>query len=738
LVPLEYKPLEGRLTTRPNSYIDIDGANLEASSPFSFYWDMLVKGLWQILTVAVVMTTLVAIFTFKQQPVYRASARVEIEAETAQIQSVADLYREIPSDDIFLETQLNVLESENLAWQTIQALRLGERRGSAGSGTAFGGTDPAAALQRQLVDAFRGSLTVERVKGSRILQVNFEDTDPGKAAVIVNDLVKNYIEFNFRKQYDATRQATGWMEQQLDELKAKVEKSQQALVDYQKQNSIVNLSEKETVSDQRLSDLSKELTAAQNGRLQKESLYQVAQQSGEGAAALGQNDALQQTGLRQKLEEKSADLRTQLVEVRSQYGPNFPKVVRLQEQLNEVQTQIERERKRSVERVRNDYLAARNREKLLLGEVAVAKAEVEKLNQLMIQHNILKREYDTNSTLYDSLLQRLKDAAVTAGLRATNIHVVDQATAPQFPVRPRKALNLSFGLLAGLLLGMAIVFVQEALDVSVKNAEEVEKLTGTSALAVIPATHALKSRRFWSGRKTKKRADAQADGVGLTVLHEPASVMAESYRSLRTSILLSTSPRPPQTLLVTSAHPKEGKTSTSLNLAFAFAQRGDRVLLIEADMRRSDIASKLGLSNAKGLSSFLSGAHSLEEAMQTMKSTDNLHVMCAGPRPPNPADLLSSPTMEKTLHDLRQRFDHLIVDTPPVLLVTDATALSPWVDGVVLVVESGVTARGALVRTQRILEIAGARILGVVLNKMHAQRDGYYGSYYKTGYYTEY
>jgi capsular exopolysaccharide synthesis family protein len=226
--------------------------------------------------------------------------------------------------------------------------------------------------------------------------------------------------------------------------------------------------------------------------------------------------------------------------------------------------------------------------------------------------------------------------------------------------------------------------------------------------------------------------------VGLTLIHEPASVMAESYRSLRTSILLSTSPRPPQTLLVTSAHPKEGKTSTSLNLAFAFAQRGDRVLLIEADMRRPDIASKLGLSNQKGLSSYLSGAHSLEEVMHPMKSAANLRVICAGPRPPNPADLLSSPTMEKTLQDLRQRFDHLIVDTPPVLLVTDATALSPWVDGVVLVVESGVTARGALIRTQRILENAGARILGVVLNKMTAQRDSYYGSYYHSKYYAKY
>jgi capsular exopolysaccharide synthesis family protein len=189
---------------------------------------------------------------------------------------------------------------------------------------------------------------------------------------------------------------------------------------------------------------------------------------------------------------------------------------------------------------------------------------------------------------------------------------------------------------------------------------------------------------------------------------------------------------------VTSAHPKEGKTSTSLNLAFAFAQRGDRVLLIEADMRRPDIASKLGLSNQKGLSSYLSGAHSLEEVMHPMKSAANLRVICAGPRPPNPADLLSSPTMEKTLQDLRQRFDHLIVDTPPVLLVTDATALSPWVDGVVLVVESGVTARGALIRTQRILENAGARILGVVLNKMTAQRDSYYGSYYHSKYYAKY
>jgi len=369
LAPLEHKPLEDRLTARPGSYIDIDAANLETSSPLSFYWGMLVKGFWQILTVSLVMTTLVAIFTFKQEPVYRASATVEIEAETPQIQSVADLYLSFPSDDSFLETQVNVLESGNLAWQTIQGLRLGERGSAAGKGTAAGGSDSSAALQRRLVDSFHAALKVERVKGSRILQVNYEDTDPERGARVVNNLLKNYVEYNFLKQYDATRQATGWMEQQLDELKAKVEKSQQALVDYQRQNSIINLSEKETVGEQRLSDLSKEFTSAQNERLQKESLYQVVQSSDAPMSLLAENDMLQ------KLDEKSADLRTAFVEARAQYGPNFPKVIRLQEQLNEVQTLIERERRRNVERVRNDYLAARNREKLLAGEVARAKVE---------------------------------------------------------------------------------------------------------------------------------------------------------------------------------------------------------------------------------------------------------------------------------------------------------------------------------------------------------------------------
>jgi capsular exopolysaccharide synthesis family protein len=232
--------------------------------------------------------------------------------------------------------------------------------------------------------------------------------------------------------------------------------------------------------------------------------------------------------------------------------------------------------------------------------------------------------------------------------------------------------------------------------------------------------------------------------VELSVLKQPTSSLAESFRTLRTAILLSTAPRPPQALLVTSAQPREGKTSTSLNLALGLAQRGVPVAIVDADMRRPDVAMALGLAeNGAGLSSLLSGAHSLDEALRQFEPVPNLWVLPAGPRPPNPADLLASPTMEKVLLELRQRFEHVVLDSPPLLLMTDATILSTLVDGVVLVVEGGVTARGALVRAHKILDSAGGKILGTVVNKFDASRDGYsgyygyYGAYYR-GYYRSY
>jgi capsular exopolysaccharide synthesis family protein len=732
LAPLERRVPE-RVKHRPDSLIDLGPEGFDSFSYLRAYWHILLKRRWTILAVVSVAAALAAIISFRMQPVYEATARVEVEAETPQIQSLNDLYRSTSTDQAFLQTQVDVLKSENLAWRTIQQLGLGEKPefAAVGWGGERAAADSQTTAQNRLIKAFGKHLRVQLMRDSRMVEVIFESTDPQLAARAANALVNNYSEYNFHQKYDATRQASGWMEQQLDELKAKVEKSQQAMVDYERQNLIVNIGEKENVVEQRLAALSQDLTTAQSERMQKQALYELVSSSDPQAALSAQDELLQ------SLDTKYAELREEYVDALGQYGPNFPKVKRLRDQLNEVQSIMERERKRVIGRIRDDYKAALGRERLLSAAVAQEKAEVGKLNQLLIEHNLLKREFETNQQLYDNLLQHLKDATVSAGLRATNIHLVDAALVPTSPVRPRKMYNIAIGLLLGLILGVALAFVQESLDTSIKGAEDVERLIAAPALAVVP-----KARSYWM--KSRRKGNQSENGaVELSVLKQPTSSLAESFRTLRTAILLSTAPRPPQALLVTSAQPREGKTSTSLNLALGLAQRGVPVAIVDADLRRPGVASALGVAeNGAGLSSLLSGAHTLDEALRPFEPVPNLWVLASGPRPPNPADLLSSPTMEKVLLELRQRFAHVVVDSPPLLLMTDATILSTLVDGVVLVVEGGVTARGALVRSQKILEAAGGRILGTVVNKFDSNREGYYGYYgygsYYRGYYSSY
>jgi capsular exopolysaccharide synthesis family protein len=729
LVPTERR-LPERVHRRADSIIDSGTEGTEGYSYIRAYLLILLKHFWTILTVMLLLATVVAIVSFKTQPVYEATARVEVEADTPQIQSLEDLFRGQPgfSDETFLETQINVLKSENLAWRTIQQLGLGENvefAPASGGGERGPGASLTAAENR-LIRAFRKHLRVQLMRGSRMVEVTFESHDPQLAARVANALVNNYTEYNFHQKYDATREASGFMEQQLDELKAKVEKSQQAMVDYERRNLIVDIGDKQSVVEQRLAAMSTDLTTAQSDRMQKQSLYELVS-SNDPEAALATQD-----GLLQSLDEKYASLREDYVDAVGQYGPNFPKVKRLQDQLNEVQSMMQRERKRLVTRLRSDYVAALGRERLLGAAVAHEKEEVGKLNQLSIEHNLLKREFETNQQLYASLLQHLKDATVSAGLRATNIHVVDSASAPTVPVRPRIMYNIAISIAVGLVLGMTLAFVMESMDTSIKSAEDLERIIGAPALAVVPM-----ARSPWL-RRGPYRSQPQDGTVESIVLKHPTSSLAESYHILRTAILLSTAPRPPQALLVTSAQPGEGKTCTALNLAMGLAQRGVPVALVDADMRRPGVARALALSaNGVGLSTILSGAHSLDEALHQFEPLPNLWVLPAGPEAPNPADLLSSPTMQKILQELRGRFGHVVVDSAPLLMVTDATILSGMVDGVVLVVESGVMARRGLVRAHKILESGGGRILGGVLNKWDARSEGYYayyGSYYR-GYY---
>ena len=286
------------------------------------------------------------------------------------------------------------------------------------------------------------------------------------------------------------------------------------------------------------------------------------------------------------------------------------------------------------------------------------------------------------------------------------------------------------GVFVGLIIGVTLAFVQDALDNSVRTPDDLERTLSFPTLTIIPNGASSRLRYSRLPRLHSKRP-LPPSRIELAVLENSSSEMAEAFRILRTAVLLSMTPRPPQVLLITSSHPYEGKTACSINLAASLAQRGGRVLLIDADLRKPGVASVLALDRKKGLSTVLTGSHQLEEALEVFPKLPALSILSAGPVPPNPSELVSSPTMEQLIRELRKRFDHIVVDSPPALVVTDATIISALVDGVVLVVESNVTTRPALGRVRRTLEQAGAHIVGAILNKANLRgSDGYYGSHY--------
>jgi len=644
-------------------------------------------------------------------PVYQATARLEIEAETPQLQSTSssDVYQKTDVDDVSLQTQIQVLKSESLAWATIQQLNLEGALSDLHSNSANLDADT---RKVRLIGAFESHLKVDQVPKTRMLAVTFESRDPHLAAQVATALVDRYLEYNFREKDEAIRRS-GWMEQQVEALKANVQTSQQAVVDYEQKNQIVNLGDKQNVLEQMLGDQSRDLTTAQSDRIEKESLYAQVLSNRSQMASLVHDELLE------KLEEKSAELKQQYTDTIARYGPNFPNAKRLQLEIDEGQDQIDHERNRIITRMSSDYHAAYDRERLAAASVAQQKKDVGRLNQLLIQDNLLRHEFETNQQLYESLLQRLKDATVSAALRSTNIHMVDSALTPNLPVRPRKLLNIVTAFWAGMILGVMGAFAQDAMDSSIRTAEEAEALMVSPALGVIPF-----ERGSWL--KTIRAKDSGGDELALCLTKQPGSSLSEAFRALGTAVSIPSNPV--KTLLITSSQNGEGKTTTALNLAQALAQRGDRVLLMDCDLRKGGVAKVIGIQKPKGLTEVLSGELDAPQALHALQR--NLWVLTAGSVPANPVALLASRHMVALLERVASRFDFVILDSPPVLAVTDAAVLASLVDGVLLVAASGTTSRSGLVRTRRIMETSGGRILGMAINKLDPRRPDYGYSQY--------
>jgi len=743
-------------------------ADPSESPNFLAYWMLLRKRRWTVLALLAFTFAGVTIATLKETPMYEAKALIEIEKENPNIVTTADLFEIDNVSNTFLETQYKVLESESLSRRVIRDLQLDEReefnpprhwwslpsRSPAGSpasaGTAAETLQPDTDGVYNALKTFKDRLDVEPVKQSRLVEVTFESQDSVLAARILNSLSANYIDQNLELRWDAAQKASGWLSQQLVGVKIKLEKSEDEMQAYARANNLLFLiSDKgttENIVDSRLRQLQEELTRAQAERISKESLYRLIE-AGDYASlpTVFDNRELQELTLR------LSDLETQHALLATTFAADYPKRKQLESEIAEAQQTLDQERNRATTHIGNDYFAAVHREALLRQAFGDAQHDADQIAEKSVQYNILKREVDTNRGLYEGLLNQLKQAGIAAGLKESNIRIVDAAVPPKKPAKPRTGLNLSLGLLVGLALGMGAAFLQEHFDNSLKTTEDVERIMQLPALALIPAVESLNGHktsgndteirsgdprtgaarhRKWPGGGNGNGQSSPAHWYRIDDLSPKYSALSEAFRSLRTSVLLSAAEQPPRSLLVSSAQPGEGKTTVSTNLAISLAQLGQRVLLIDGDLRRPSVHRAFDIRGNMGVVSYLTGQQDWREAVEKI-SLPGLEVLVCGPVPPNPAELLSSDRMQKLIGQALEEYKFVVVDSPPLLNVADSRILSTLVDGVVLVVKGGETPRELALRAQGYATNVGARVIGVVLNNvdLHHGDNSYYQHY---------
>ncbi len=693
------------------------------------YIIILRKHQWLVLTFLLTVVTVVTIASFKMKPVYTANARVEVDRDNQTVVPFNDTneYSAFEDTENYIETQTKILQSETLALITIKSMDLERYPEFGGMPAATPGKNGNASSRPAILGAFLGRLTIKRIPSSRLIDVQFEAESPQLAAQVVNAHLHNYIEQNFRSKYDATMQASNWLSGELEELRIKVEKSEDARIAYERENQIWQIDEKQDITTQKLADISKAVTEAQTDQAQKEALYRMALAGNVDALASSSSHSNDLVG---SLLKRKAELDEQYAEALDQYGPNFPKVLRIAAQQKQNTQNLENARTSMISGLKEDFDTASSHVEILQEALDKQKAEANDLAEKLVQYHILQHDADSNKQLYDGLQQKLKEATITVGLHSDNIRVVDPALVPSSPSRPQKARNIVLAFLVGLVGGIGLALFREYLDNTVKSPDDVEALTGLPSLAVVPSLPGMNT----SHNRLARSAEATPGGgprVELLSFVQPKSQISEAFRALRTSLLLSQADHPPQVILVTSALPREGKTTAAVNLAVTLAQLGDRTLLIDSDMRKPGVRRALNLTSGKeaGLSSYLAGVSTLDEVTVPHPTIENLVALTTGPVPPSPADLLSSHRMREAIAELRHKFKFVVIDSPPVMAATDAVLISALTDGVLLVVRSGETPKEAFTRTRDLLAAVKCRLLGVVLNAVDSSAPDYYYSY---------
>jgi polysaccharide biosynthesis transport protein len=702
----------GRLSQRQMSIVDI--------------WHMVKKRKLAILGLTTIIFCAVAFYTFLENPIYEGVARLQIDPTRSYTLGLDDDDKSNAINALSrVKTEVSIIQSDAVAIQVMNSLRLYANPHFAGEDVVASDVKELSQLdpsQRQrLIEKFRRSLTVAVIPDTDVVVIRFRNTDPIIASDAANSVIDQYMQRSFNVHVEGVAQVSQWVSRQVDEIKAGTVAAQEKLADFKRSNNLLGGDETDNIVIDRLKQLNGELTQAEADRIIKEGRYRIARS---GNPELIES-VVPDTTL-QVLRSQEAELEAEYAQLSAKFGGGYPKVREVQSQLAQLHSAIDTEGGNIQTRLSNEYEAAAKAEAMIRDNFDRQKESAYKLNESVAQYAILKHEVESGQQLYDTLQLKLKEAGITSGLNSSYVDIIDRAQLPTKPIAPMKTENLLIGLGAGLACGLFAGFVLDSFDDRVRSPEAIESVTAMPELVAIPFVRSL-------AKSDKTRASAAAltsggPGFNPICVQEPNCMGAEAYRSLCSVILLSSLKVAMKVLVVTSATPNEGKSTVSCNLATALAQRGRRVLLVDADLRCSSIGARFG--SGPGLSAILADPTEYP-VYRPLSNLPSLHVIPAGPRPRDPVELLDSARMKKFLTAWQTEYDHIIIDTPPVLPFSDALPLAAGADGVILVTRSGVSRSKALLRAKEVLSRSGANVLGFVLN---AVREPEYYYYYPAKY----
>lgn len=584
-------------------------------------------------------------------------------------------------------------------------------------------------VQDHVLERFNSACAVDLVPQSEIISISCTTHSKALSASIVNTLINDYINHIFESRTDASQRVYGWLSVQLNDLKDNVERDQAKLIDYQKRLGVLGSDQTHNIVTESLENLTKAAGEAKMQRIIAEARFRSIQASepnlvegGAGILAAPATPTNSQFTLLNTLREDQVKLSKQYAALRAQYGTNYPEVKEVKAQLDETTKAVAQEQDRVLAQYRESYEAARANEAMSAAALEAQKSDAFHRQDDMVNFVILQHQYEANRTLYEGLLQRLREAGIVSGLESSEVDIIDMGRLAGRPNGHGALALIAIGIIGGLFLGIVLAFVADAADSRVRDASEIEAILQLPTLALLPH------------RDRIPAAAAAGLAAGkVDLIHDPQSIFAEGIRTMRTAILLSGAGGPPQVITFTSSMQGEGKSLVSANAAASLARADSRVLLIDADMRRPTQRVLFGVPARRGLSDVLASGLPLDEAALPVDGVPGLFLMTSGPNPPSPADILSSSQFTRMLDECRAKFTHIIIDSPPGLYLTDPILLAQKSDAVIIVVREGIASRPTLRRIRQIFSQAGARIIGVVLNDITQQGIGY-GYYYADSY----